>query len=83
MIAGIDDPRKAVDVLVAEANARWMREEQVRARVPGFGFGRLGQARWTLRRRRGRLGERHGGDCVQPSRGDGCWKPCEQAHVIP
>jgi hypothetical protein len=30
MIAGIDDPRKAVDVLVAEANARWMREEQVR-----------------------------------------------------
>lgn len=29
MISGMDDPRKAVDVLVAEANARWMREEQV------------------------------------------------------
>lgn len=29
MISGIDDPRRAVDVLVAEANARWMREEQV------------------------------------------------------
>jgi hypothetical protein len=24
-----DDPRKAVDALIAEANARWMREEQV------------------------------------------------------
>jgi hypothetical protein len=29
MIAGIDDPKRAVDVLVAEANARWMKEEQV------------------------------------------------------
>jgi serine/threonine protein phosphatase PrpC len=29
MISGIEDPRKAVDVLVAEANARWMKEEQV------------------------------------------------------
>ena len=29
LIAGIDDPRKAVDVLVAEAGARWMKEEQV------------------------------------------------------
>lgn len=29
MIAGIEDPKKAVDVLVAEANARWMKEEQV------------------------------------------------------
>ena len=28
-IAGVDDPRKAVDMLVAEANARWMKEEQV------------------------------------------------------
>lgn len=26
---GMADPRKAVDVLVEEANARWMREEQV------------------------------------------------------
>lgn len=29
MIAGVDDPRRAVDMLVAEANARWMKEEQV------------------------------------------------------
>jgi serine/threonine protein phosphatase PrpC len=29
MIADIDDPRRAVDVLVAEANARWMKQEQV------------------------------------------------------
>ena len=29
LIAGIDDPRKAVDILVAEAGARWMKEEQV------------------------------------------------------
>lgn len=29
MIAGIDDPKRAVDVLIAEANARWMKEEQV------------------------------------------------------
>jgi hypothetical protein len=29
MIAGIDDPRKAVDALVAEANARWLKEEEV------------------------------------------------------
>lgn len=29
LIAGIDDPKKAVDVLVAEANTRWMKEEQV------------------------------------------------------
>jgi hypothetical protein len=29
MIAGIEDPKKAVDLLVAEANARWMKEEQV------------------------------------------------------
>jgi serine/threonine protein phosphatase PrpC len=29
MISGIDDPKRAVDVLVAEANARWMKEEQV------------------------------------------------------
>jgi serine/threonine protein phosphatase PrpC len=29
MIVGIKEPRKAVDVLVAEANARWMKEEQV------------------------------------------------------
>lgn len=29
MISGIDDPKKAVDILVQEANTRWMREEQV------------------------------------------------------
>jgi len=29
MIQGISDPRKAVDVLVEEANKRWMKEEQV------------------------------------------------------
>lgn len=29
MIAGIDDPKTAVDKLVAEANTRWMKEEQV------------------------------------------------------
>ena len=29
MITGIDDPKVAVDKLVAEANARWMKEEQV------------------------------------------------------
>lgn len=29
MAASYDDPRKAVDALVAEATARWMKEEQV------------------------------------------------------
>lgn len=29
LIAGVDDPKKAVDILVAEANTRWMKEEQV------------------------------------------------------
>ena len=29
MISGLDDPRQAVEVLIAEANARWMKEEQV------------------------------------------------------
>lgn len=29
MACQYDDPRKAVDALIAEANARWMREEQV------------------------------------------------------
>jgi serine/threonine protein phosphatase PrpC len=28
-IAMYDDPKKCVDILVAEANARWMKEEQV------------------------------------------------------
>lgn len=29
MISGIDDPKKAVDLLITEANSRWMKEEQV------------------------------------------------------
>ena len=29
MVAPYTDPKKAVDVLVAEANTRWMKEEQV------------------------------------------------------
>ena len=29
MIAGITDPKKAVDILVSESGERWMKEEQV------------------------------------------------------
>jgi hypothetical protein len=38
MIAGITDPKKAVDVLVAEANARWMKEEQARCYPTGAAY---------------------------------------------
>jgi hypothetical protein len=33
MIAGVEDPKKAVDLLIAEANKRWMATEQVSARL--------------------------------------------------
>jgi len=39
MIAGVEDPKKAVDLLIAEANKRWMSEESVIDHCSHTGWG--------------------------------------------